>query len=83
MTIVLFHNRNGTVVENKVLIRNVIKAYNQEHATEFHMHPKFGYIEGSVDAPDISRFEYKNRLFSMRYFSGCFYPYLVEVTTNH
>lgn len=80
MALVLFHNKNGNVVENKPLIRNVLKAYNKEHATEFYMHPKFGYIEGSVDSPDISRFEYKNRLFSAKYFSGCFYPYLVEVT---
>lgn len=83
MTIVLFHNKNGTVVENKVLIRNVLKAYNKEHGTDFESDPKFAYITGGSNKSDISQFEYKGRLFSAKYFSGCFYPYLVEVTKNH
>lgn len=63
---------NGEVVEfgqvlNALKKRGIIESYDSQ----------FKYIDGHDETPGF--FEYCGHRFTLRYFSGCFYPYVVKV----
>lgn len=54
-----------------------------------HFINKYGFIFDSdykycIDTKnkDFNILQYKNKLYSLRYFDGCFYPFLCEVAQN-
>lgn len=77
MAIVLFHNKNGAVVTDKRIIKSVLKKANKKFGTSHYVDEKFKYIKSENSGEsDFKDFADGFHLYSLVYFSGCFYPYL-------
>lgn len=57
----------------------VLKAIIKRSVTELKVCSKFRYIEQGVI---ITPVEYKGKKYVTRYFDGCFYPYIVELSNK-
>ncbi len=74
MPIVLRVNSNKPYTRVKI---TKAKAAKMEEAGLFtRYNPDFGYIEGDYKN---TNFEFKGRKYQIEYFSGCFYPFLLEL----
>lgn len=67
------------IVENRSVIKAVIKAANEHFKTDMFVHPKFLYIQYESTYNDFTMFRYGGVNFCIKYVSGCFYPYLFEI----
>jgi len=67
------------IVENKAVIKAVIKAANEYFKTDMFVHTKFKYIQYESTYIDFTKFRYGGVNFCIKYVSGCFYPYLFEI----
>jgi hypothetical protein len=72
------------IVKNPRLGKAILKRMAKEHnfdADNVFMNPEFNYIQ-TIDPDkkdaDFCQVEYKGSVYQVKYFDGCFFPYLVK-----
>lgn len=63
-------------IDDKAIIKGICKKYNLKRDRTFN------YIVQDNNLGEYTPLEYEGKIYMLKYFSGCFYPYLAEKLPN-